>query len=339
MTLTERIDTLMKLGDHLKKGDEYLDALIHRSQFHNAWFTIENQQRAINAIAQQFLSAEQIDKWINAYQIPAENETQTVGIVMAGNIPLVGFHDWLTVFVAGHKAQIKLSDKDPYLMPHLLKIATDIHPEVAEYYEIVPQLKGFDAVIATGSNNAARYFEAYFSKHPHIIRKNRNGVAVLTGEEKQEDLLELGKDVFEYFGLGCRNVSKLFVPMGYNFDPLLEALHEYRDIVLNTKYKNNFDYNYALYILNKEKFKANGCILLREDTAIQSRIASLHYEYYENLDAVKPILTAKDDEIQCIIAADGLIDELSTFSFGKAQQPQLWDYADGEDTMAFLLSL
>lgn len=339
MTLTERIDTLIKLGNHLKAGDEYLDALIHRTQFNNAWFTKENQQRAIDAIAQRFLDTEQLGKWINTYEVPAETQSQTIGIVMAGNIPLVGFHDWLSVFVAGHKAQIKLSDKDPYLMPYLLKIATDIHSGVAEYYEIVPQLKGFDAVIATGSNNSARYFEAYFSKHPHIIRKNRNGIAVLTGQEKQEDLLALGKDVFEYFGLGCRNVSKLFVPVGYDFDPLLTALHEYRDIVLNTKYKNNFDYNYALYILNKAEFKANGCLLLREDTAIQSRIASLHYEYYENLEAVKPILTTKKDEIQCIIATDGLIDEFSTFSFGKAQQPQLWDYADGEDTMAFLLGL
>jgi hypothetical protein len=339
MQLRDRVEVLAQLGKQLKAGDEYLEALMHRTKYHNAWFTIDNQKQSVEAIADYYLSPARLDQWLAKYALPDNDHPKTVGIIMAGNIPLVGFHDWLCVFVAGHQAKIKLSDKDPYLLPHLLKMMTTIDERVASYYEFSTPLKDFEAVIATGSNNSARYFEAYFSKYPHIIRKNRNGVAVLKGTETEEELRALGKDVFNYFGLGCRNVSKLYVPEGYDFDPLLEALYEYRQIILNTKYKNNFDYNYALYILNKEVFKANGCILIREDEAIPSRIATLHYETYTDLETLESTLANKIDDIQCIVSQEGTLQNHTSFSFGQAQQPELWDYADGVDTMNFLLNL
>jgi len=242
------------------------------------------------------------------------------------------------VFAAGHRAQIKLSDKDQYLLPYLLQLLAKFDERAGSYFEIVPNLRDFEAVIATGSNNSSRYFEAYFSKVPNIIRKNRNAIAVLTGDESAEELQRLGEDVFQYFGLGCRNVSKIYVPRQYDFNTLLEALYEYRGIILHTKYKNNFDYNYALYILNKTTHLANGCIILTESQSLQSRIAGLHYEYYDNLAQMDAEIEARAEEIQCVVAQDNLL-SARTLPFGKAQQPELWDYADGVDTMQFLLAL
>lgn len=338
MKLSQRIQALVQLGGHLRGEDDYLHAIIHRTSHHNPWFTIENQERAIQAIAEHFLSEKPLQDWLSRYNLPMETTPKTVGLVMAGNLPLVGFHDVLCVFVAGHKAKIKLSEKDPYLLPYLLKLLAKIDPATEAYFEVVERLQDFEAVIATGSNNSARYFEAYFSKYPHIIRKNRNGVAVLTGTESQEDLHELGHDVFRYFGLGCRNVSKLYLPKDYNFTPLLEALHEYRDIILHQKYKNNFDYNFALYILNKVQYQGNGCILMIEEASLQSRIASLHYEYYDNMEAVEAELERRAEEIQCIVAQPQVL-QAKTFPFGKSQEPELWDYPDGVDSMEFLLHL
>ncbi|AEE54167.1 acyl-CoA reductase [Haliscomenobacter hydrossis] len=338
MQLSARINALLQLGEHLRAEDEYLKAIMHRSSFHNPWFTIENQERAIAAIAQRFLAEAPLREWLSKYDIPNENQPQTIGLVMAGNLPLVGFYDVLCVFVAGHKAKIKLSDKDPYLLPYLLKLLEKIDPATANYFELIERMRDVDAVIATGSNNSARYFEAYFGKYPHIIRKNRNGIAVLTGTESADELHELGHDIFRYFGLGCRNVAKLYLPREYNFHPLLEALHEYRDIILHQKYKNNFDYNFALYILNKVQYQANGCILMIEEPSLQSRIAALHYEYYDDIDQLEVELERRAEEIQCIIAQPGII-KAKTFPFGKSQQPELWDYPDGVDSMAFLLQL
>ncbi len=337
MTLEDRITALEKLGHHMLGKDEYLEAVIKRTAFHNGWFTEAHQQQALNAIAKDFLGREKLERWLSDYTL-AEGAPKTVGLVLAGNIPLVGFHDWLCVFAAGHRAQVKLSEKDPYLFPYLMKVLEKIDGRSASLTQIVDRLGSFDAVIATGSNNSARYFEAYFGAYPHIIRKNRNGVGVLTGAESREELMALGKDIFQYYGLGCRNVSKLYVPEGYDFEPLLEALHEYREVVLNTKFKNNFDYNYALYVLNKVPFKSNGCILMTKDTALQSRIACLHYEPYAAIQSVASALHAQREAIQCIVARPGSLDR-PAFDFGQAQQPQLWDYADGEDTLAFLASL
>ncbi len=338
MQLSQRLNALIQLGEHLRGEDDYLKAVIHRTSYHNPWFTAENQERAIAAIAEQFLATAALEEWLSRYSIPNETAIKTVGLVMAGNLPLVGFHDVLCVFVAGHKAKIKLSEKDPYLLPYLLKLLEKIDPATTAYFEITERLLDMDAVIATGSNNSARYFESYFSKYPNIIRKNRNGVAVLTGTESKDDLHELGHDVFRYFGLGCRNVAKLYLPKGYDFIPLLEALHEYRDIILHQKYKNNFDYNFALYILNKVQYQANGCILMIEEASLHSRIASLHYEYYDSLETVEHELERHAEAIQCIIAQPNVL-KTKTFPFGKSQEPALWDYPDGVDSMAFLLSL
>ena len=257
---------------------------------------------------------------------------------MAGNIPLVGFHDLLCTFTAGHRTQIKLSEKDRFLIPYLLRELKDLEPATEQYFELVDNLRAFDAVIATGSNNSSRYFQAYFGRYPHLIRKNRNGIAILTGEESEEELRLLGRDTFRYFGLGCRNVSKIYVPYGYSFEPLLEALHTYREIILHSKYKNNFDYNYALYVLNKEPYLANGCILLVEQEAIPSRIASLHYQFYGDLPSLEDLLDKTGEEIQCIVCRENLLDR-QTIRFGQSQEPTLGDYADNIDTMQFLLSL
>ncbi len=338
MQIGDRIKALIQLGEQLREKDEFLDALMHRTEFHNPWFTKDNQRLAVQAIANQMLQPEKLEAWLGPYNVSKASTRQTIGLVMAGNIPLVGFHDWLCVFAAGHRAQVKLSGKDPYLFPYVIRLLEKINPDTAVYTEIVPQLQGFDAVIATGSNNSARYFEAYFQSYPHIIRRNRHGVGVLTGGESIEDIRRLGVDIFRYFGLGCRNVSKLYLPRGYAFQPLLETLHEYRAIIQHTKYKNNFDYNYALLELNKTPYLNNGCLILLEDKSLSSRIATLHYEYYDDPTALEDMLHQQADHIQCIIAAeDGLAQR--TYSFGQAQYPELWDYADGVDTVEFLKDL
>lgn len=337
MHLEERIQALIKLGHHLRDEDEYREAVIHRTQFNNQWFTKDNQRKAIAAIADAFLVEKQLRNWLLDYEIK-DNPSKKVALVLAGNIPLVGFHDVLCVFLSGHQAQIKLSEKDQYLLPYIFRALKQIDERTAAYFTIVGQLKDFDAVIATGSNNSSRYFEAYFSKFPHVIRKNRNAVAVLSGKETEEELKGLGSDVFQYYGLGCRNVSKLYVPKGYNFEPLMEALHEHKEIVLNDKYKNNFDYNYAILVLNKVKYMANGCIILQEHKQIASHIAGLHYEYYDSLSEIEAELEERRAEIQLVVAQADLL-SIPTFSFGKAQNPGIADYADGIDTLEFLINL
>jgi hypothetical protein len=339
MTLDERVAVLIALGKHLQRmDDDYLRAVMHRTHYHNDWFTIENQEQAIRAIADQMLDAKQLQQWLQHYHIDDHIASKAVALVPAGNIPLVSFHDVLCIFAAGHRAIIKLSDKEPYLLPYLLQWLQRFDPRSAAYFQIVEKLQNYDAVIATGSNNSARYFEAYFGKVPHIIRRNRNGVALIEGQETPQQLQALGHDVFSYFGLGCRNVSKLYVPRTYDFQPLLEALYDFRSIILHNRYKNNFDYNYALYILNRIPHHANGCILLMEDASLQSRIAVLHYAYYDTIEQVVADIAARESEIQCVVASDNQHIR-NAIPFGTAQQPTLSDYADGVDTMQFLLSL
>ncbi|MEM9824786.1 MAG: acyl-CoA reductase [Bacteroidota bacterium] len=335
MNIDRRIEVLVELGKRLEQKDEGLAQAIHLAYLKNPWFTKENTQQAIEAICTQMLQADQLQTWVASYDIRDPKPKKTVGIIMAGNIPLVGFHDLLCAFVAGHHAKIKLSEKDAQLVPHLLKIMLEIDEETASYFEIIERLSGFDAVIATGSNNTARYFNAYFGKYPHIIRRNRKTVAILNGEERHEDLLALGQDVFRYFGLGCRNVSKLYLPKDYQFEPLLEAFHSFKDLALHHKYKNNFDYNYTLLILNSIPYQANGCILMSENASLDSRIASLHYEFYDSLKAVEQMLSDQSESIQCVVTARSF-DHWKTLPFGQAQNPGLSDYADGVDTMHFL---
>lgn len=338
MNLNERIETLVGLGKYLSGKSEELQALVTTSYHQNRWFTEENIYKAISAITENFLQRDLIENWLAKYDIPENSRPQTVGLILAGNIPLVGFHDLVCVFLAGFKSKIKLSEKDKILIPHFIKVMEKKHPETGKYFEIVERLVDFDAVIATGSNNSARYFETYFGKYPNIIRRNRNAVAVLNGKETTEQLQALGLDVFQYFGLGCRNVSKLYLPKGYDFKPLLEAFYGFHEIILNDKYKNNFDYNFTMIILNKIPYESNGCILMTENESIQSRIAQLHYEYYSDPADLKEKINAKMDQIQCIISGKAL-PGFKTFPFGKAQSPGLSDYADGVDVMDFLLKL
>ncbi|MEM9928526.1 MAG: acyl-CoA reductase [Bacteroidota bacterium] len=354
MTLQERLATLHQLADHLQKGeDEFLEALQKRTEFNNAWFTLANQQASLAAIVEEFLDADKLDAWLNGYKIipiagpgfvpqpgPAGEGQKTVGLVLAGNIPLVGFHDILCVYVSGHKALLKLSSKDEYVLPYLLKLLGKFDERATAYFEQVDKLAGFDAVIATGSDNSARYFEQYFGKVPNIIRKNRNAVAVLSGAETEAELRALGQDVFQYFGLGCRNVSKLYVPEGYDFQPLLEIFHEWKEMQNHTKWKNNFDYNYALTTLNKESFHLTGPLMVLEHEAIPSRIATLHYETYSDTTILADQLNQQKEAIQLLVSTPGFISvEVPTFPFGQAQQPSLADYADGVDTLDFLFGL
>lgn len=343
MTQRERIELLAELGHYLRETpDEALEAIIQQAYVANRWFTPDNIRQALSAIATAFLAEEKLTAWAARYPMPdAAHPQKTVGIVMAGNIPLVGFHDWLCTFVAGHKALVKLSEKDRYLLPFLVKKMGDWVFESWEYTHFLDEserLRDMDAVIATGSNNTARYFEQYFGKYPNIIRRNRNSVAVLTGYETDDELRALGRDIFTYFGLGCRNVSKLYVPHGYRFDHLLDILAENRDILLHDKYKNNYDYNLALFLLNHTPHLNNGCLLLREESSLQARIASAHYEYYDELFDLEATLAEQRDGIQCVVSKVKLRD-FSALPFGKSQQPELDDYADGADTMAFLRQL
>jgi len=338
MRREERIAALVQLGDYISEYGEFLQAFVARTEFNNKWFTKENQKQSLLAIASQFLDKDKLSEWISAYDIPMENQAKTVGLILAGNIPLVGFHDVLTVFVAGHKSLIKLSDKDRFLLPHLLNKLKEFAPASESYFEVVDRMKNLDAVIATGSNNSARYFEAYFGKYPNIIRKNRHAVAVLNGEETEEELRSLGHDIFSYYGLGCRNVSKIYLPKGYDFNLLMETLHEFNYLVHNSKYKNNFDYNIALFQLNKVPLVNNGSIILVENEELTSRIATLHYEYYEDVNKVEKALEIRSNELQ-LVATNLDFSDLNVKKFGEAQQPSLSDYADGVDSLDFLVKL
>jgi len=341
LSLQARIAVLGKLGQWiLEDKDERLGQAMRRSEMENSWFTQANIQRSLNAIAEEFLNPEKLNTWAAQYPVDGVSPRR-VGLIMAGNIPLVGFHDWLCVFITGHTAVVKLSDKDKHLLPALLQALAAIEPASAAYTHLVgaeAPLRDFDAVIATGSNNTARYFEEYFGKYPHIIRRNRNSVAILSGQETDAELLALGADIVSYFGLGCRNVSKLYVPHGYNFEHLMEVLHEYREISLHNKWKNNFDYNFTLFILNKIPHYNNGCLLLTENSALQSRIASLNYEYYNDRYELEASLQSISDQIQCIVSAMSF-PNLNTLAFGDTQHPGLKDYPDGVDVMQFLCNL
>lgn len=351
MTLEQRIAALQELGHYLNSGgDAALDQAIAQTYQENKWFTEDNVRQALRSISEQFLDSGKLENWLAQYEWwdkhpnPAKDIppfSKSIGIVMAGNLPLVGFQDWLCVFIMGYRAKVKLSDKDKRLLPLLVKKMAEWQHEVWAATEFVQEgehLKGFDAVIATGSNNTARYFEQYFGKYPHIIRHNRNSVAILTGMETQEELMALGRDIFTYFGLGCRNVSKLYVPHGYQFDFLLETLHEYRELANHDKYKNNFDYNFTLLILNKISHLNNGCLLLTENPSLQARIASVHYEYYSDLQELDEMLAAKSTDIQCLVGKTP-VKGFTNIPFGKTQEPSLNDYPDGVDVLAFLARL
>ncbi len=312
-----------------------LEAQVIQAVNHNGWFTKENVLFALKSWA-DVLTEKNVEKWVAAYDF-SKVKIKTVGIVTAGNIPLVGFHDFLSVLLAGHNLVIKQSSSDQKLLPVLADYLKCIEPEFKNHIAFIDErLKNFDAVIATGSNNTARYFEYYFQKYPSIIRKNRNAVAVLTGAETKTELEALGDDVFRYFGLGCRSVSKIFVPKNYDFDKLFRGVFQQQDILSYRKYKNNYDYNKTVYLMSQIPLLENGFLLLKEDATYASPIATLFYEYYDSPNALNKILEQDKEEIQCIVST---AKSKNRIPFGQTQQPQLWDYADGVDTLKFLLSL
>mgnify|MGYP000166722124 CR=1 FL=1 len=309
--------------------------LIDLSQSHNGWFTPNQVHFAIQSWAEA-LTEENLNLWLSKYDFSTV-QPKTVALILAGNIPLVGFHDFLSVVISGHKVLVKTSSNDQKLLPFLAKYLISIHPEL-EYHITFTEgkMEGFDAVIATGSNNTARYFEYYFKDKPSIIRKSRNSVAVLTGNETSNDLANLGEDIFRYFGLGCRNVSKLFVPKGYNFDAFFQAIYEQKDVIYYEKYANNYDYNKAVFLMSNFKLLDNEFLTIKEDTSYASPISSVFYEYYEDVNEIKNRLEMDAEQIQCIVS-NAITD--NSIPFGQTQKPNLWDYADNVDTLEFLLKI
>ncbi|HBD25732.1 acyl-CoA reductase [Flavobacterium sp.] len=310
-------------------------SLITLSQSHNGWFTPEQVQFSVQSWAKA-LTEDNLNQWLSNYDF-SKIETKKVGLVLAGNIPLVGFHDFLSVLISGHNVLVKTSSNDQHLLKFLAKYLISIQPELNSKITFVEgKLEGFDAVIATGSNNTARYFEYYFKDKPSIIRKNRNSVAVLDGTETFEELVGLGEDIFRYFGLGCRNVSKLFVPKGYNFDNFFKAMYEYRDVIQYEKYANNYDYNKAVFLMSNFQLLDNEFLTIKEDSSYASPISSVFYEFYENLEEITTRLNADAEQIQCVVSKNLIPNSVA---FGQTQQPRLWDYADNVDTLAFLNNL
>lgn len=333
MDLEDRISAFAALGTAISNfRQSELDYIYAHSIAHNTWFTSENVRIALAGV-QRYLQKEKLQVWTNKYTFDSGNP-KWIGLVMAGNIPLVGFHDFLSVLISGHKAKVKLSHQDPFLLPYLVKILAEIAPPFQENIDFVNTLTAIDAIIATGSDNSSRYFKYYFSKYPHIIRQNRTSVAILTGEESKEELHTLGKDIFQYYGLGCRNVSKLYVPKGYVFDGFFQATEVYGDIANHTKYGNNYDYNRAIYLINRDPHLDCGFLVLKEDKALASPVSTVHYEFYTDEVELKNELAARNEEIQCIV---GHIEAEGILPFGKTQEPELWDYADGIDTIKFIL--
>ncbi|WP_118974638.1 acyl-CoA reductase [Taibaiella koreensis] len=350
--LDERIALMVRLGKYLADNSEDWQNVVDQAHRMNAWFTPEYSRLAVGNIAAAFLQEDKLRAWLAGYPVLQHPlaPAKTVGLVMAGNIPLVGFHDFLCVYLSGHRLRIKLSSKDTVLWEHILRLLGNWDPRFGEQVDTNEMLKGCDAYIATGSNNSARYFEQYFQKYPHIIRKNRTSVAVLDGTETREQLDSLAQDVCTYFGLGCRNVTKLYVPEGYPFETLLPAFDAFKEHEDHHKYKNNYDFQLAIYLLNKVQYMSSGSLLLVPGDSPFAPIAVLHYEYYTDKSVLLATLAA-DDRLQCITlkAAVALpaerqsgafaVPAVESRAFGDNQQPQLNDYADGIDTMAFLASL
>lgn len=338
----KRLDALVKLGEILSVPQGQLLSLIETAKLHNAWFTPENTLRAVTAIG-RMLNREDLEKWFSIEIGPndkqPDQEPKTIGLVLAGNIPMVGFHDILCVLATGHKALIKLSSQDQKLIPYILKELITLEPAFAHQIAYTERLSGFDAVIATGSNNTSRYFDYYFKNVPHIIRRNRNSVAILTGHENTEELRALGNDIFDYFGLGCRNVSKLYVPENYDFGKFFAAIEVFKDIADHHKYINNYDYNKSIYLVNQDEHLDNGFLLLKKDERLASPLAVLYFEEYSNAADLKTILDAQADQIQCLVSSAGPNLNDQALAFGQSQQPKLWDYADGVNTIKFLLSI
>jgi len=353
-TLEKAISAFERLGEYLSEnglnfpddlklkegsGKNDFNRLIEESQIHNPWYIPEFVREACRRLGKS-LTNSKLNHWLNPYRnkLSVSGKVRNVGVVMAGNIPLAGFHDFLCVLMSGNRFIGKLSADDNMLLPFIARKLVEFEPGYVSYIEMIEgKLENFNAVIATGSNNSSRYFEYYFEKYPHIIRKNRNGVAILTGHESIEDFKNLGKDIFLYFGLGCRNVSKVFVPAGYSFDSLFQAMESYRFTANHHKFYNNYEYYKSIFLINGVHHLDNGFVLVTKDNSYSSPPAVLYYEEYDNpIDLIQK-LKSDSQYIQCIVS--GSKDIPFVIPFGTAQNPELWDYADGIDTMEFLISL
>ncbi len=349
--MQQRIDAFVKLGsflsqfsqsgiekkEHIEFNDLFFDGFKHQikiAQENNSWFTKDNILFSLESWSKA-LTNENISTWIENQKFSSKNST--VAIIMAGNIPLVGFHDFLAVLISGHSVLVKQSSNDKNLLPFLSKYLEYVEPSIKGSIQFTEEkLENFDAIIATGSNNTSRYFEYYFKGKPNIIRKNRNSVAVITGNETDNEMSQLSNDVFQYFGLGCRSVSKLFVPNGYNFDAFFNGMYSKKDFINNAKYANNYDYNKAVYLMSEFDLLENGFLMIKEDESYASPIATIFYEYYSDSNQLKEKLAVDADKIQCVVSKGF---DASEIKFGQTQHPQLWDYADGVNTLDFLANI
>ncbi|QHS57630.1 acyl-CoA reductase [Mucilaginibacter sp. 14171R-50] len=337
INITDTVSTFSELGNKLAAPDAQLMELIETERQYNAWFTPESVLNAVTATG-RMLNRADLEQWLTKYDI-TQGSDKNVGLVLAGNIPLVGFHDVLCVLVTGNRALIKASSQDARLIKYVLNLLVKLDSSYADKFSFVERLEGFDAIIATGSNNTSRYFEYYFGKVPNIIRKNRNSIALLTGNETTEQLAALGHDIFDYFGLGCRNVSKLLVPDGYDFNLFFESIEPFAPIINHHKYNNNYDYNKSIYLVNRDEHLDNGFLLLKQDTRLTSPLACLFYETYTDLPSAQYLLLQQTESLQCIVTTAPLQTANQVVDFGQSQHPQLWDYADGVDTIEFLSKL
>lgn len=346
MNLEDRLSAFDNLGRRLS---QYLDLkqsspeaeslqdflnVLRIAEQKNRWFIESNIEFALKTWA-EILKYDNLKAWVNTYNFSESN--LKVGVVQAGNIPLVGFHDFLSVLISGYQFVGKLSSKDEVLPVFLSDLLCSIEPRFSEYISWETNLKSVDAIIATGSDNSARYFEYYFGNKPNLIRKNRSSWAIITGKETKEELALLGEDIFRYYGLGCRNLSKIFVPDHYNFASLFEAIEDYSWVYNNNKYANNYDYNQSVYLLNQIKFLQNGFLILKEDIQHHSPLSVIFYEYYSDINTVIQRVEDSKEDIQCV-CDQNLVTNLS-IPFGDAQKPQLMDYADNVDTLKWLSQL
>lgn len=335
------VSNLVSLGEKLK-NNPVLEEQVQLVYQKNNWFTPEFTHYAINSIIQHYLQADALNHWLGKYNIkPEAAKNKTIGLIFAGNVPLVGFHDFICAYLAGFKIKVKLSSKDADLFPFILQLLYEIDPAAKERISLVEKLADYDAVIATGSSNTNRYFEFYFKDYPRILRKSRNSVAILTGNETPEQLLGLADDIFLYFGFGCRNVSKLYIPIDYDITQLFIHFDKYKWLHNHTKYMNNYDYNRTILLLNKTPHFSNDYIMLMENASIPSPISTTYFSYYHDINVLRTHLKDEAEKIQCIVGNEALLSELHLplVPFGTSQKPSLTDYADGVDTMAFLQSL
>ena len=335
MKIIKRINAFLKLGDKLKNyPKDQLYEIFEKARIHNPWFTFENIELAFEGLF-FYLQPDQLEQWLANYQFT--HPSKKVGVIMAGNIPMVAMHDILCVLLSGHRLQGKLSSQDKILIPFVLEELIKIEPLFGSDIEFADRIKNFDAVIATGSNNSARYFNYYFSKVPHIIRKNRVSVAVLNGKESVSQIKRLGDDIFQYFGLGCRNVSKIFLPFGYRVEDLLDKMPDLHHLTDHHKYANNYDYNRAIYAVNKTHHFDNGYALFTRHQQLASPISVVYYDYYEDLDSLHQTIRKYQEHIQCVVSDEPMV--TNRIPLGKAQKPEVWDYADNIDTMSFLTTI